>query len=57
MYLYCEENKVDVVEMLVDRGVVRERFGGELGVWVKLVGIMVEGRLITMMKKKAGPYN
>ena len=45
------------MDMLVDRGVVRERFGGELGVWVKLVGIMVEGRLITMMKKKAGPYN
>lgn len=51
-----KENNKPLVELLLSREDIQEKLGSNLGNWIKLICIALDARLITMLKKKAGPY-
>jgi hypothetical protein len=42
--------------MVLSKEQIKDKFGGNIVHWIKIISIALDTRLITFLKKKTGPY-
>lgn len=56
VYRKCKERNMSIANFMLSKELTKEKFGGNIKHWIKIFVIALDARLITVLKKRTGPY-